>query len=429
MNKKRPFGNDLISGRILKNLASLGSLQILNFLIPMVLSPYLVRVIGLENFGRVAVAQAIISYLNIITDFGFYITATKEISQNRENKKVVGAIYNEVLTTKIYLLVLTFLFLSGFVALFDETDTNPLLYIFSFTMVIGQALFPIWLFHGLEDMKYITLVNSASKVVSLLLIFFFVTETTDYIYVNFFLGVGTILAAIASFYFVKSKYGLVYKPVAITQVRHHLKEGKDIFVSNFAVNLYTNSNILILGLFAPVQIVGYYSVAEKVMNAVRQLLGVYFQAIYPSMCNLVSKTKKELIEVTLRVHLPFSLGIMFLCSGINFFSEELTQYFSGTYTQEINYLIRLLSFVPFIVALNIPSNQLLLIYGYKETYRTTLLLGSLLNLLLNFVLSYFYLAQGTGITVILTEVFITVSLLTVLEKKNPVYSLLFKKGT
>ncbi len=417
----------MMSGRILKNLVSLGSLQLFNFLIPLVLSPYLVRIIGLENFGRVSVAQAIISYFNIVTDYGFYITATKEISQNRDDQKAIGALYNEVLTTKLALLAVSFLLLVGLVTLFSTPETRPLLYLLSFTLVVGQAALPVWLFHGLEDMKYITLVNFGTKVFSVLLIFLFIRQAEDYIYINFFLGLGTMLAAAICLFFIKRKYGLVYQPTSLKKVRQHLKEGKDIFVSNFAVNLYSNSNILILGLFAPVEIVGFYSIAEKIINAVRQVLGVYYQAIYPSMCNLVTKTKKEILQVTLRLHLPFSFGILGICAGIFYFSEELTLYFSGTHTPAIVHLIRLLSFVPFFVALNIPSNQLLLIYGFKESYRTTLLLGSFLNLLLNTVLSSFYQAQGTAIAVIITEVFITAGLIIMLEYKNPVFSLLFKK--
>ncbi|GGK70810.1 transporter [Rufibacter glacialis] len=427
MLKNKRNSKDFIGGRVLKNLASLGSLQLLNFLIPLVLSPYLVRVIGLENFGRVAVAQALISYFNILTDYGFYITATKHISQNRDNKAVIETLYSEVLTTKLVLLGFSFLLLLGLVPLLSPPETNPLLYLLSFTLVLGQAAFPIWLFHGLEDMKYITIVNTLSKVVSVILIVLFVTSPADYIYINFFLGLGTMLAAAISLVFIKKKYGLGYRPVTLQRVKHHLREGKDIFISNFAVNLYSNSNILILGLFASVEVVGFYSVAEKIINAVRQLLGVYFQAIYPSMCNLVAKTKQEILDVTLRLHVPFSLAILFLCGAIYFFSEELTLYFSGTSAPEIIYLIKVLSFVPFIVALNIPSNQFLLIFGYTESYRTTLLLGSLLNLLLNTVLSYFYLAQGTAVAVMITEVFITAGLIAVLESKNPVFGLLFTK--
>ncbi len=381
----------------------------------------------MENFGRITVAQAIITYFNIITDYGFYITATKEISQNRNDKKIIGAIYNEVLTTKAVLLAFSFIVLICLVTLIGDTSSKSLLYYLSFTLVIAQAIFPVWLFHGLEDMKYITLVNSISKVLSVILIVLFVTGEEDYIYINFFLGLGTILAAGFSFVFIKIKYGLVFQLSSLAKVVHHLREGKDIFISNFAVNLYSNSNILILGLFATVEIVGFYSIAEKIINAVRQLLGVYFQAIYPSMCNMVTSTKQRILDFTLRLHLPFTLAIFLLCSGIYFFAEELTIYFSGTSTHQIVTLIRLLSFVPFIVALNIPSNQLLLIYDYKEKYRATLLFGSVLNLLLNTVLSYFYQAQGTAIAVILTEIFITAALIVALEIKNPVYKLLFVK--
>src|SRR5690606_3530314 len=146
-----------------------------------------------------------------------------------------------------------------------------------------------------------------------------------------------------SLFFIKRKYGLGFKPAPFSRVRHHLRDGKDIFISNLAVNLYTNSNILILGLFASVELVGFYSIAEKITTTVRQMLSVYFQAIYPTLCNVVTKTKKEILAFTLRLHLPFCGGVLLLCSGIYYFSDALTLYFSGTASPEISYLIRLLS--------------------------------------------------------------------------------------
>ncbi|HNS26312.1 MAG TPA: oligosaccharide flippase family protein [Methanobacteriaceae archaeon] len=86
--------------RILENILSLFSLQGLNYILPLVTFPYLTRVLGPEKYGLVAFALAFIGYFQILTDYGFNMSATREISIHREDEERVSRIYSSVLATK-----------------------------------------------------------------------------------------------------------------------------------------------------------------------------------------------------------------------------------------------------------------------------------------------------------------------------------------
>ena len=72
---------------LVSNFVYLAILQGLNLLLPLITFPYLVRVLGIENFGLLSFSLALITYFQIITDFGFNSIATRDISVAIEDKK------------------------------------------------------------------------------------------------------------------------------------------------------------------------------------------------------------------------------------------------------------------------------------------------------------------------------------------------------
>ena len=58
------------------------------------------RVLGVEKFGLVAFAQALIQFFIIFTDFGFNLSATREIASRRDNPEAVSRIVWSVLTVR-----------------------------------------------------------------------------------------------------------------------------------------------------------------------------------------------------------------------------------------------------------------------------------------------------------------------------------------
>lgn len=267
--------------RLLGNFFSLSVLQILNYALPLLTLPYLVRVLDIDTYGIVVFAQSFIIFINIFVDWGFNLSATKDVSIYRDDKDKLTEIYSSVVLIKLFLTFFSFLFLYIVVYFFDKFKDDSLVYFLSFLWVVGQALFPVWYFQGIEKMKYITLVNIISKVGFTLCIFIFVSSNDDYLLVPLFNGLGSIIASLFALWFIRFKLYQKFKLQKISTLYRYFIDSSQFFLSRVSLSLYTSANAFILGLISTPTIVGYYGIAEQLYKALQAFYTPLSQVLYP----------------------------------------------------------------------------------------------------------------------------------------------------
>jgi len=412
-------GDTLAKKRLLSNFASLSVLQGANYLLPFITLPYLVRVLGPEKFGLVAFAQAFIQYFNILTDYGFNLSATREISIHREDGNELSGIFSAVMMIKLALLALSAVIMLCIVFSFGRFYQQRLVYYYAFGMVAGQCIFPVWFFQGMERMKYITFLNISARLIFTVCIFVFVHDVNDYIYVPLINSLGFMTAGILAFVIVFKDFHVRFTLPSVERIRHQLKEGWHIFISTVAISLYTTSNTFILGLLTNDTIVGYYSAAEKIIRAVQGLLTPVSQAVYPYVSRLIHTARGEGIRFLRRMTVMVG-GVSFVLSAIIFFSAGIIVrlVLGGRYSESVA-VLRILSFLPFVIALsNIFGIQTMLNLGYKKAFSRILIGASLLNIVLAFILVPPFRQTGISFAVLVSETVVTVSMFVYLQGRG-----------
>lgn len=398
-----------VKKRLAENFISLSALQALNYLLPLITLPYLVRILGPEKFGLISFAQAFIGYFIILTDYGFNLSATREVSINRENKEKVTEIFSSVITIKFLLGLLSLSILILMLVLIQKFRTDWLVYLFSFGMVLGNILFPVWFFQGMERMKYITILNIVSKGIFTICIFIFIRMASDYLYVPLINSLGYLVAGGLSLGVVFKKLEVKFAFPTTESIKRQLKEGWYIFVSTVSISLYTTSNTFILGLFTNNTIVGYYSAAEKIVRAVQGLLTPVSQTVYPYISKLATESKKKALGFIRKLVKLVSSGSFVISLLIFIFSAPIVNIVLGSQYQQSIIVLRILAFLPFIIGLsNIFAVQGLYAFNFQWVVPRFVVPISFFHIFLLLTLTHFYSLVGTAIAVIITEILITI---------------------
>jgi len=418
LNKIRSIANTEDKRRLLSNFISLSILQGVNYLLPLITLPYLVRVLGPEKFGLIAFAQAFIQYFNILTDYGFNLSATREISIYRENKEKVSEIFSSVMVIKLALLLLSFIIMSIIVFTFDKFKNDWLIYYLTFGMVLGQTLFPVWFFQGMERMKYIAYLSIVSKVIFTIAVFIFVQEQSDFYLVPLLTSIGYLVAGVWSLILIKKAFDISFTFQKVETIKKHFKDGWDVFVSRIFVSLYTTINIFLLGLFTNNTIVGYYAIAEKIVNAVGGLFIPANQTIYPYMAKMYSNQKEKFFNFTKKVGFSFLMVGILLFILLALFAEIVVKLITGSVDIHILEIYYLLMFTLITAPFGPLFTQVLIIQKRNKEFNRVVRNTFLFNLILAPVLIYFFQGVGLAVGVISTQVFHVTYLLIVYKSFN-----------
>jgi PST family polysaccharide transporter len=415
--------NVVPSIQLFKNFSYLLLANGINFILPVIIVPYLIKTIGIDNLGKLATAQAFMILLMSITDYSFNITGAKSASLKRNNPLELQDIFNSILGSKVILLIISFIILALSIELYPRFKAERLLFYLSFGMVIGRAILPTWFFQGIEKMQFVAYFNFISKIILTASILLLVSKKENYFFVNFLYGIGDILTGIVSLVVLSFYHKIKIKRVSFYRYTHELKNGFGLFFTNISLNLASNINILILSSFVSSNIVGMYSVAEKVMLMSKQLIGMISQAIFPHVCKIAEISEKKLIKFMKSELALYFFFFSFVGVVMILFADKISFFFNKRVVLNTALYIKYFSAVPLIVSLNMPISQYLLVRNYQKQYIALLLSTTMFCIFSNYLLVPSHGSVGTIISIVLTEILVTLGLYAIFifnGKKVPV---------
>lgn len=401
---------------LISNFSWLTGLQIARFILPLITFPYLVRVLGVEKYGLISFASAFVGYFLVLTEYGFKYSATKNISIHRNEPKAVSEIFCSTMIIKFSLCLVSILLLTIIVFSFSKFTLNWEIYFISFGVVVGDLLFPVWFFQGMEKMKYISLLSILSRLIFTVSIFILVRGEEDYLIVPMLTCLSIITSGIISQVIIWKYFNVKIIFPSKESILKELTDGFHLFLSRISVNIYTISNPFLLGLLTNNTMVGYYSAGEKIVKATMIPFSVLSQTIYPHMNKLASESKEQLLALGRKLIRVVTIPAIFISCVLIFFSSQISAIILGPQYIESIIVIQILSFLPLIVGLNnIFGMQTMIPLGYTRAFLKTLSSAAVLNIILCFILIPLFQHVGTAIALVITELWVTTTQLIVLH--------------
>lgn len=401
LNRIKVLKNRLSANKDGKALASnfgyLMIMQITGYIFPLLTIPYLARVIGVEGFGKIAFAAAVIVWFQTITDWGFSYTATRDVARNRDSLEKVSEIFSNVLWAKSLLALASFIILFIITELIPYLKENQILLFITFMLVPAKILFADWFFQAIERMKFITIFDLISKAIFTLFIFVFVKEKTDFILQPLFLSLGSILVGLASFYLIVFKFKIKILPPNYPEIIKTIKNSKDVFINNIVPNFYNSFSSVLLGFWGGSIANGLLDAGSKFANIAQQFINILSRVFFPFLSR---KTKKHSIYAKINILISVVSAILLIALAPFVIRMFFTPEFYGAIP-----VLQIIAFsLIFQTLISTYGLNYMIIHGFEKSLRNITIICSIIGFVFSFPLIYFYNFLGAAILITGTRV-------------------------
>ncbi len=393
---------------LIKNFSALTAMQVIQYLAPLIVLPYLVRVIGPAKFGIISFAQAIAYYFALLPDIGTNLYAPREIALIKDNRDILSKFVAGILVLKALVLLVTLILYFLVITFVQKFHAEALVFIFSAGYIIGESFIPVWFFQGLEKMVNITIGVFIIRVLALISIFIFIQQPDDYLYVPLINSGALIIGVVFMYGLIFFREGIKIISPDSDLLRRITRDSFPLFVSNLVRNLHTGLNIVVLGFFTSNTIVGYYSAAERLIKVGLGLLTQLSNVFYPYISRML-KVSWEAGSISMRT--GFVAGMILSIPAAIFvisYSEFIVYVMLGNeFTQSI-LPMRILGTLFLIIGFsNIFGVQVLLPLGKRQVYMRAILGGFIVHLILVLLLTPWLFEVGAALAFVIAQVVVS----------------------
>ena len=387
-----------------KNFIYSSIISISGLVSPLIIFPYITRTLGPNNYGLVSFANSFIQYFIVIATVGVPFYGIREIAKNKNNIINRTKIFTEIVIIHIALSLIAILFYLLSIFYFTRCRENLDFFFWGILMIATFPLNIYWFFSGLEEFKYIAIRTVSLQVLQIIAIFFLVKSSNDSLI--FFL-IPIAISIITTI--INIRYGLKFLVFSFLwkelEYKKHFKPLFYIFLFTIATSMYELLDTVILGFLSNNESVSFYTVANRINKIPITLVSILSPVLIPRMSFAAGQNDKiemtRLINKSISFVLLFSIPIIF---GIYILAPEIVIVLSGTQFEPSIATIRLLSPATLILGLSTIFMLQILIPLSKDKYvLTSVFIGTIISLTLNFLLIPIINQNGAAIANIIAE--------------------------
>lgn len=377
--------------------------QMLAVIIPLLIQPYIARVLGAGEVGAFSYTTAITGYFALVGNLGIATYGQLRVAAYRDDRKVVSQIFWELAVLRFLLMTASaglFLLFIKFLA----RPENKMLYSVLIVQIMASAIDIAWLLQGFEEFKKIVLRNTIIKLASIVLIFTFVKTQNDILIYALIMNGSTLLGNASIWYFTPSFVDRV--PLRDLNLRRHLRSCIIYFIPTIATTFYLSLDKQMIKWFTTTSVEnGYYEFAQKIEQMAVTVVTSLSIVTMPRMANLFNMNEIDRLKNRLRQTIRFILLVSIpMCMGMGAVSDYLVPLYLGSGYERSATLLKIFSLLIVVVGLNnAVGKQVLMPVGRQTDYNRSVILGAIVNFSLNLLLIPRFYSVGAVIASVAAE--------------------------
>ena len=378
--------------------------QVVAVILPLVTTPYISRILGAENIGIYSYTFSIVTYFIIFANLGMSMYAQREIAYLQEERNKRSKTFWEIVILKIFTSLLSIIIYTLFFVFGTEYNNYYLLLALN---LLSTSIEIIWFFQGVEEFKSVAIRNILVKLVCVISVFLFVKSSNDlWIYILIY-GFSEVFGNLLLWFKVPRYIDKVQ--IKSLNIRKHVRPTLILFIPQISIQVYSIVDRTMLGnMIVDKSEVGYYEQAQKIIKLMIAIVSSMGTVMSSRIANIFKKGDKEKLDYymektiifTIFISLPLSLGCIII-------AKKFVPIFFGEGYEEVITILRTISILIFLTGMtNLLGTQYLVVTKQERNYSFSVVIGTIINVLLNALLIPLYGATGASITTIIGQTII-----------------------
>lgn len=379
--------------------------QVCQVLFPIITIPYVTRILGAANYGKINFSNSIVNYFVLLSSLGVTSYAIREGALFRDDKKKFREFSSEIFSINIVSTIIAYFLL--FVLLFvPQISSYKSLILVQSLSIILTTLGVDWVNSVYEDYFYIAVRYILFQVISILLLFLFVRKSSDYLKYAAIIVLATTGGNLLNIFYIRryTKLKLVFH----FNWKKHLIPILVLFGNQVAVTLYVNSDVTMLGFLSSESTVGLYSLASKIYTVIQQMLNALLIVSVPRLAYYLGNNNSKKFNILAQsIQKSLLLIIIPLMTGLFSFADTIMKLAGGTQYLQGSNALRILSLALFFSLISaFYTNCILLPYKLENKILLITSAAAVANILLNVWLIPVGGATGAAMTTLISEVIV-----------------------
>jgi len=402
------------------NVASLFSVQIANFLLPLLTVPYVVRIIGPANLGLLNFSQAYVTYFSLLINYGFDMAAVRSIAANRDDVEATNKIFSQVMAGKALLWVLSTIIFTVVSFSNQEFRQHWLLHVCTYSVCIGTVLSPFWIYQAMEDLGRVAIFNLAVKLIFSLSVLLLIRHAADYFYQNLAISVSQIAVNVTALYVAMRRFKINFTWPTQPELLNRFKEDRTLFFSSVMITIYASSNVFFLGLLAPSYNVGIYSAGTRLEGMAETFVGLALnQAFFPIVANAFGQGREQGLRMVRNTFFPLFILMALVSIGLWIVAPLFIELLYGAKFLPSISVLRVVCVLPLIIGMsNLLGMHTMLNLRMDKAFFMVTSIGSVIGVALNILLINKFAHLGAAYALVITELYITLAMYCYLRYKG-----------